>query len=532
MKKSMFIILIVTAFLTFVVIMIELSIRSAVLSPFILIESQKNVETQKLLTGYSIYHGDYLLNIKDTEDVIVHPLAFHIGNTEYQFTKVDNKNIVLDAGKKELIVITRRGIEPFFNKEVMFHSSKANLFFNEYTIRIEENVSSFSIQLKSKFNKTFTLLIYCCSWLLPFLIALFINKVLPWHNLFTLFMPFILAGVLPIILNYQFTLDYSLLLTKSFILSILISIFLPTFLSISLTTALYQWLLESDTTNKQITGSKESDFLVFSRREIIVILLLVIGSLTYFFSFFLLPLSIYVKIVEEWCIFAVWYLSLTLIITLVINLIHRFMGEYNNVGNSEKFPSLKKSIESACNLNINLFTKNGTSDETNAWVYSIPLLTRKSINIYLTEGLIKKFTLDEIKAVLFHEIGHIKLKHGRWIILITFGVATIISLIMFFIRKMMLGFGWGYYIFIYPVGGVILIVLTELLPNKIRKLFEHHADEFAVRKLGNKKLYIQTLMKLEELSRDEFDEFEVKKREWKETHPSTQKRINFIKDLR
>ncbi|WP_375338777.1 M48 family metalloprotease [Aeribacillus composti] len=62
-------------------------------------------------------------------------------------------------------------------------------------------------------------------------------------------------------------------------------------------------------------------------------------------------------------------------------------------------------------------------------------------------------------------------------------------------------------------------------------MFEHQADEFAVRQLGNKELYIQTLMKLERISEKENDEFDFKRKEWKETHPSFQKRINFIKDL-
>ena len=139
--------------------------------------------------------------------------------------------------------------------------------------------------------------------------------------------------------------------------------------------------------------------------------------------------------------------------------------------------------------------------------------------------------MKEIKAVLFHEIGHLKLKHGRWVLAITFGVAIAISLIMFYTRKIMLGFGWLYYIFIFAFGMIILIVLTEWLPNKISKIFEHQADAFAVRQLGEKELYVQTLMKLYQMSEKEDGDFVPKRKEWKETHPSIQKRINFIKDL-
>lgn len=124
----MLIFLLVTAFFTVSVIMVELSIRSAVLSPFILLDSKKNVGVQKLLTGYSIYQGDYLLDIENTEeDSTNRPLAFHIGPIDYQFTKVNTENIILPAGE-ELTVMTRRGVKPSFSKEVTIQSSKRKFF--------------------------------------------------------------------------------------------------------------------------------------------------------------------------------------------------------------------------------------------------------------------------------------------------------------------------------------------------------------------------------------------------------------------
>lgn len=212
--------------------------------------------------------------------------------------------------------------------------------------------------------------------------------------------------------------------------------------------------------------------------------------------------------------------------------LHRFIGNYENVGLTEPFCSLKKTIEAACKTNIHLITKKESEHETNAWVYSTSFVSKKSLNIYRTEGLVKKCTFDELKAVLFHEIGHMKRKHGRWILSLTFGIATLTSLTMFFARKIMLGYGWWQYIVILPVGVVVLIWLTEWLPNKISKMFEHQADEYAVRQLGDKELYIQTLKKLNEISEKEDAAFEVKRREWKETHPSFEKRINFIKELK
>lgn len=144
----------------------------------------------------------------------------------------------------------------------------------------------------------------------------------------------------------------------------------------------------------------------------------------------------------------------------------------------------------------------------------------------------KKFTLDELKAVLFHEIGHMKRKRGRWILSLTFGIATLTSITLFFTRKVMLGHGWWQYIVLLPVSVVVLIWLTEWLPNKISKMFEHQADEYAVRQLGDKELYIQTLRKLQQISEIEDGEFVGKRKEWKKTHPSFEKRINVLKKLK
>lgn len=109
MNNRVFIFLLIAAFSVAVVTMIELGIRSAVLSPFILFDSNKEEEEiQKAFTGYSIYQGDYLLNIQSNTDVGNNrPLAFQIGHTNYQFRKINRENLAWPAGK-EMTVMTRR----------------------------------------------------------------------------------------------------------------------------------------------------------------------------------------------------------------------------------------------------------------------------------------------------------------------------------------------------------------------------------------------------------------------------------------
>lgn len=178
------------------------------------------------------------------------------------------ENVTFQAGE-EMTVLTRRGVEPSFSDEVTIQSSERNFFFNEYTIRAAKKNESFSIQLEPEFRQSFTFWIYGCSFLFPFLLSLFFKN--------------------------------------SYIWTLLLCIFLPTFLSVAGTTAVYQWTINREE-DEDTTGEPEmteTGFLIFTKREKIGISLLVVGSFVYFFMFFLLPLSLYVKIVDKWYLFVV-----------------------------------------------------------------------------------------------------------------------------------------------------------------------------------------------------------------------------------
>ncbi|WP_339164675.1 M48 family metalloprotease [Siminovitchia sp. FSL W7-1587] len=531
MKRTAFICLLVAAFLTAAVMLIELVVRSPMSSPLILFDSKSEAKVPKLLTGYSIYHGHYLLEMqRDTQSHEGRPLAFRIGSEDYQLKQIHPENVSLPAGQ-EMKVMTRRGIDVDISNGTSIQSNKRSFFFNEYTIRPAESDTSISIQLRSEFGLALTLLIYFGSFLLPSLLALAFNHVFSWRPLFTLFFPFILAGLLPLLLNYHFTMGYGLLLTGSYIWSIVLCIFLPAFLAIALTAAIYQYTLNSEEDEVSLPEMEETGFLYWTRRETIGILMLMGGGIAYFFALFSIPLSVYVNITEKWYLFIAWYLSVTFMIMIVYTAGHRFIGNYENIGLQEPFASLKKAVEQACGTNVNLFKKKESRNETNAWVYTVPFASKKGINIYMTEGLMKNFTLAELQAILFHEIGHIKLKHGRLILATTICAMVAISSLMFFARKIMLGYGWGYYTFLLSISMVGVVMLMKWLPNKISKLFEHQADEYAVRQLEDAELYIRTLVKLHDISEEEEGEWTPKRKEWKETHPSLQKRIHYIKGL-
>lgn len=128
MKRTAFICLLVAAFLTAAVMLIELVVRSPMSSPLILFDSKSEAKVPKLLTGYSIYHGHYLLEMqRDTQSHEGRPLAFRIGSEDYQLKQIHPENVSLPAGQ-EMKVMTRRGIDVDISNGTSIQSNKRSFF--------------------------------------------------------------------------------------------------------------------------------------------------------------------------------------------------------------------------------------------------------------------------------------------------------------------------------------------------------------------------------------------------------------------
>jgi Zn-dependent protease with chaperone function len=91
----------------------------------------------------------------------------------------------------------------------------------------------------------------------------------------------------------------------------------------------------------------------------------------------------------------------------------------------------------------------------------------------------------------------------------------------------MLAFGWWQYLLVFPIGVIVLVIISEWFPKKISKAFEHQADAFVIKNIKEKELYINTLIKLAEYN-DEFYSDSVKRSDWNDTHPSLKKRIDYL----
>lgn len=110
--------------------------------------------------------------------------------------------------------------------------------------------------------------------------------------------------------------------------------------------------------------------------------------------------------------------------------------------------------------------KKDSQHDVNAWIYSFQLPFRRKVNLYVTEGLIDKFDTEEIRAILFHEMGHVKLKHAHFTIYLTVIVTLLMGISMYYARQVMLANGWWQYILLFPAGILIMIFMTEWSQRK------------------------------------------------------------------
>lgn len=528
MFRKLMLCYIVAVVITICIITVELGLRSAINSPVLLIES--NMEDKgihKVLTGYSSIQGNYLLSIESRElnENKDDSLGFDVINKKYRFQDL---NDVVERVNGDIEVVTRKGIIPSFSKETIVKEDNNNLLINSYIISSTDYQQEIAqMKIDSEYSDKVSIALYIISFLFSAVITYILNCKESRRNLFTLFFPFILAIVVPIGLNYIYSFNYFLIQTDSYIYSFLLSILLPTWISLFLTTVILNSLSEKDKTVKR----EFDNFLNFSKRENIVLISLTTFGLIYFLSYYLIPLSWHVKLISNILLFIIYYLSVVFIFMVGYLLLDRFIGNFEEITNTTALHDMISRIEQSTHSNVRVFKKQDSTDEINAWVYSTNQFVTNKINIYVTEGLLSNFSKEEIMGVLFHEIGHIKLKHNRYIAVVTLLIAIIVSTILFYTRILMLSYGWWHYILLFPLGVTVLIFLTEWLSNHVSKSFEFQADNYAVKHSENQQVYVDTLLKLSKISNDK-EGIEIQKRsEWKESHPTFEKRINNVKEL-
>ena len=141
--------------------------------------------------------------------------------------------------------------------------------------------------------------------------------------------------------------------------------------------------------------------------------------------------------------------------------------------------------------------------------------------ILIGEPLCERMTSDELKGVIYHEIGHLKLGHLRKM----FFFNMISSIILVFLYNFSSTIIDTYHYtdtvmepIVVALTGLIYGVLAfVLIPYIFQRRMEYQADSFAVRKVGAES-YVKTLEKLNEIT-------ENKMIKGSPTHPSLKKRI-------
>jgi STE24 endopeptidase len=150
-------------------------------------------------------------------------------------------------------------------------------------------------------------------------------------------------------------------------------------------------------------------------------------------------------------------------------------------------------IENVYSLNLSKTTKKANAAFTGFG---------KTKRVILGDTLLDSFTHGEIEMVLAHELGHFK----RYDIWKQFGFGVAISFISFWLTfywSRLLSGRFGFEgpgdIAAFPLLCLILFVFSLIidpLSNAFSRYAERHADQFALRALGDKTLFITAMEKL------------------------------------
>ncbi|QGX65927.1 M48 family metalloprotease [Bacillus sp. ms-22] len=518
----------IASIMTIIVILIEVGARSAIVSPFVLLDSNK-VNTPKVFISHSLFQGEFLLTYQEGDSKGRSEAAFQLGGKQINFTEIPSENglSTIEKGKimkDNAVVFLRRGFAPIHDDMIKMEQVSQNPFFSQY--RLTNLTETTKVKAEFKHSAIFVIFMTLLGILLPALLFLFFNLHESMKNLFTLFIPFVLAIFLPLGLNYYFLMGYVLSITGSYVLSIILSILVPCFLSVLLTAYSFEYTTKDSP--KELEGHEGTlgDSFFMNGREQVVLFGAVTLSLFYFGTYLFLPLSFQANIMDNLFLFCAWYVALVTIFIIGYSIIQKIINKYE-VLHTDEFMNIRKDIEYRTNQKVTIWIKKDSQHDVNAWVYSFQLPFTRRVNLYVTEGLLDQFETEEIRAILYHEMGHVKLKHAHFTIFLTLMVTLLMGISMYYARQVMLANGWWQYIFIFPIGIIIMIFITEWLPKKISRLFEIQADKFAVSHLHNKTLYLHTLIKLSTLVEEDGDD--GRKSEWRESHPSFEKRIDYVK---
>ena len=253
----------------------------------------------------------------------------------------------------------------------------------------------------------------------------------------------------------------------------------------------------------------------------------------------LVPLLIFIMLYPSdfwiyfWIVVSLFVVFINMFYTSLIVPLFNKLRVLENGDLRDKLNSFAKKVDFSLS---NIFIIDGSKRSSKANAYFSGFGKNKKIVLYDT--LIKNHSVDELVAVLAHEIGHYKLKHiisNMIISIITTGIMLYIMSKFLFNSEISYALGgnisfrhleiFAFFIIYSPINTILGILLNI----KSRKN-EYEADNFAVRSYKKKPL----ITALKRLSKDnltnltphplyEFINY---------SHPSLSKRLNSINNLK
>ncbi len=228
---------------------------------------------------------------------------------------------------------------------------------------------------------------------------------------------------------------------------------------------------------------------------------------------------------------AFWLILQSYLAPLVID---PMFNKFETVTNP-KIIQMVENLSQKADLNINKILKMDASTRTkkvNAYFAGLG----KSKRIVIYDNLLNDYTINEIEAVIAHEMGHWKLGHIRK------GMTVGIVGLLFIMGLMYIVLQFSYYKsgFMLKYSPIILIIIfyyftmmsfvTSPIQSAISRSMEREADDFAVRLTNNKHASIDLQKKISksnfsDISPPEFIEW------FNYSHPSTIKRIKLIENI-
>ncbi|MGB1042771.1 MAG: M48 family metalloprotease [Tenacibaculum sp.] len=142
--------------------------------------------------------------------------------------------------------------------------------------------------------------------------------------------------------------------------------------------------------------------------------------------------------------------------------------------------------------------------------------------IILAKDLKEKLDKSELKAIIYHEIGHHKRKH----ILIMYALNVVILTSYFIGQSFMVKYNFtnkfyeGFSVF---MSGITVGLAVYYIPNKIMYFLEYDADNYSAKK-NNKNDIIAALVNLDKLSEGKLTKGNI-------NHPNLEKRISSLNKL-